>query len=410
MRDSAREVAQIVDRGVERYGLGDVAGAAQAFREALQLQPDDLRVRSYLEWVEFRMRAEQRPAPVDKDEDSQALVQALAMMDPDPGPGATAPGSGRARAEEDDVTHERRAWPSLADVSENERTTARRMRSSDEGDGEPTLVRTGADDEDPTAVYRLGQPWNEPTPIGARELRDAEVEREFISKVSTHPNLPPLDVPELTDEAVESLAKEAGVELPSQAQPAAPAVVEIVAEPESDGEKAREPSGEVTIEIEVEEPESDDDPRATQRRASPESSDAGATIRRPVTPIGAKPGPRPIGPLVQAAREAVERGDFAGAYDAAETLVASVGGIDAPELIAHASLLGQIYEQQLGDLERIAVVARVPERLDPRAAFLLSRVDGLLTLEDLHDVSGMPWLEAIRLLAVMLKQGALAVR
>src|SRR5579871_2872514 len=108
MRDSAREVAQIVDRGVERYGLGDVAGAAQAFREALQLQPDDLRVRSYLEWVEFRMRAEQRPAPVDKDEDSQALVQALAMMDPDPGPGATAPGSGRARAEEDDVTHERR--------------------------------------------------------------------------------------------------------------------------------------------------------------------------------------------------------------------------------------------------------------------------------------------------------------
>jgi hypothetical protein len=87
-----------------------------------------------------------------------------------------------------------------------------------------------------------------------------------------------------------------------------------------------------------------------------------------------------------------------------------VGGIDAPELIVHHELLAQIYEAQLGDSQRVVSVSALPPGLEPRAAFLLSRVDGMLTLEDLRDVSGMPRLEASRLIAVLLAQGALATR
>ena len=197
-----------------------------------------------------------------------------------------------------------------------------------------------------------------------------------MSRVETNPNLDPLDVPELTDDVVAQLAAAAGVrpKVMVLSSPS-PTVLAMAARSESDIE--------VIIEMEADEPE---------QLPGPESA------------------PRPGLNYVAAAREAVERGDMSGAFEAAERLVASVGGIDAPELIAHSGLLGQIYEQQLGDLERTVIVAAVPAKLDPRAAFLLSRVDGLLTIEDLHDISGMPWLEAIRLLALLLRQGALAVR
>jgi hypothetical protein len=68
----------------------------------------------------------------------------------------------------------------------------------------------------------------------------------------------------------------------------------------------------------------------------------------------------------------------------------------------------------LGDLQARPVlavpmheVARQP--LDTRAAFLLSRVDGTLTLDELLDVSGMPRLEALRHLSHLVGLGVLAV-
>lgn len=228
MRDSAREVQQIVERGVERYGLGDVAGAAEAFRQAALLKPDDLRVRAYLAWVEFRLRGEQAPAA---DDEAQALASAIAL-------GLISGGQGEAQAAggDDEPTLNRYPdeLPSLGGPSEAAATLPRRRRRDADADGEPpTLVRDPRNEaeEDPTGVYRLGQPWNEPTPIGARALHDAEMEREFISRVPTAPNLAPLDVPELTDEAVQALAAAAGVQLPPVVLPPpnAPEVVEMVA-------------------------------------------------------------------------------------------------------------------------------------------------------------------------------------
>jgi hypothetical protein len=63
-------------------------------------------------------------------------------------------------------------------------------------------------------------------------------------------------------------------------------------------------------------------------------------------------------------------------------------------------------------LER-AVVLRVPleqlEGLDPRKAFLLSRVDGRTSIDDLADLAPMPRSEALRMIAVAIEEGLLDV-
>ncbi len=73
------------------------------------------------------------------------------------------------------------------------------------------------------------------------------------------------------------------------------------------------------------------------------------------------------------------------------------------------------YQQKLGDLDVVPVV-RVPQheivwhKLDHRAGFLLSRVDGMLTFNDILDVSGMGRFETCRILSQLIDQGVIAPR
>ena len=71
-----------------------------------------------------------------------------------------------------------------------------------------------------------------------------------------------------------------------------------------------------------------------------------------------------------------------------------------------------IYQSYLGDLERQPHLARPLHELGttpigPRAAFLLSRIDGMLSLDEILDVSGMPRLEAYRHLSQLFLRGIL---
>lgn len=71
-----------------------------------------------------------------------------------------------------------------------------------------------------------------------------------------------------------------------------------------------------------------------------------------------------------------------------------------------------VFQSFLGDLERQPVLARPLHELaaapiSPRAAFLLSRVDGTLSLDEILDVSGMPRLEAYRYLCQLFLRGIL---
>lgn len=71
------------------------------------------------------------------------------------------------------------------------------------------------------------------------------------------------------------------------------------------------------------------------------------------------------------------------------------------------------YEQVLIDLHAVPVVQVPPQqvlwqKLDHRAGFVLSRVDGVLSYEDILDISGMSHLEACRILAQLVQQGVIA--
>ncbi|MFT3699099.1 MAG: hypothetical protein QM831_38490 [Kofleriaceae bacterium] len=71
-----------------------------------------------------------------------------------------------------------------------------------------------------------------------------------------------------------------------------------------------------------------------------------------------------------------------------------------------------IFQMFLGDLDRQPQLARPLHELatapiSPRAAFLLSRIDGTLTIDEILDVSGMPRLEAYRHLCQLFLRGIL---
>jgi hypothetical protein len=70
------------------------------------------------------------------------------------------------------------------------------------------------------------------------------------------------------------------------------------------------------------------------------------------------------------------------------------------------------FQAFLGDLQRTPALARPLHELasapiSPRAAFLLSRVDGTLSLDEILDVSGMPRMEAYRYLCQLFLRGIL---
>ena len=81
----------------------------------------------------------------------------------------------------------------------------------------------------------------------------------------------------------------------------------------------------------------------------------------------------------------------------------------------HRDLLYRIYEGHLGDMNSVPLVA-VPmheisaQTLDHRTGFLLSRIDGMLTFEDILDVAGMPRMEAYQILSSLLRKGVIEVR
>ena len=74
-----------------------------------------------------------------------------------------------------------------------------------------------------------------------------------------------------------------------------------------------------------------------------------------------------------------------------------------------------MYSARIGPLDRVPFVAVPPEQLkwlsiDHRAGFVLSHVDGVCSLEQILDVSGMPTLDALRILYELAQQRVIAFR
>ncbi len=126
---------------------------------------------------------------------------------------------------------------------------------------------------------------------------------------------------------------------------------------------------------------------------------------------------RRVSDLLEQAQAAADRGKFVDAVLAVEEAgQCDEDGTVAPVLLhRHRDLLYRIYEGHLGDMNAVPLVA-VPmheiaaQNLDHRTGFLLSRIDGMLTFEDILDVAGMPRMEAYQILSSLLRKGVIEVR
>jgi hypothetical protein len=120
--------------------------------------------------------------------------------------------------------------------------------------------------------------------------------------------------------------------------------------------------------------------------------------------------------LVDQCRGYLERGNLEAAAVAAEAALregehAPLPGI--PEVIEPArALFERAFEGYVGPASGVPVFAMSPgaltgQELDHRAGFLLSRIDGTMTIEHLMDIASMPRFEALRILASLLRVKAI---
>jgi hypothetical protein len=110
-------------------------------------------------------------------------------------------------------------------------------------------------------------------------------------------------------------------------------------------------------------------------------------------------------------------GDFTGALVIAESILENDPQHQEAALCAERcrEVLTQMYAARLGRLSQTVAVAIPTEEirwlsLDHRAGFLLSLVDGSLTLEEILDISGMSRLDALRLMFTLFDQRVITLQ
>ncbi|MBW2277797.1 MAG: hypothetical protein JRF63_09915 [Deltaproteobacteria bacterium] len=151
--------------------------------------------------------------------------------------------------------------------------------------------------------------------------------------------------------------------------------------------------------------------RGARISVPPDRPDVGAyaqqeIVDRPPPPVEPEKPPR------QQMSESYELGDYTGSLALAEELLREdPDDVEAADYAESCKeVLAQMYEARIGSFDRVPQVA-VSEHeliwrdLDPAAGFVLSRIDGFSTFEDIIDISGMPRFETCRILGQLLQEG-----
>jgi hypothetical protein len=135
----------------------------------------------------------------------------------------------------------------------------------------------------------------------------------------------------------------------------------------------------------------------------------------PEEPIAAPPAPPP--PTAKEMNDRVSVGDFSGALAIAEKLLeADPDDREAADVAATCrTTLKKMYRARIGKLDRVPVVSVARDQMrwlsiDHRAGFVLSLIDGVSTVEMILDVTGMPELDALRILSELVQQRIIAFR
>jgi hypothetical protein len=148
-------------------------------------------------------------------------------------------------------------------------------------------------------------------------------------------------------------------------------------------------------------------PARSQSPSSIEAAVLGAIESSPPPEITERTIDDPIAEM----RGRFSLGDYTGALEMAELLLAEEpGNLEAAECGENCrTVLEGMYAARLGPLDRVplVVVPRAQMRwlsIDHRAGFVLSLIDGSSSIEMILDVSGMPRLDALRILHELVQQ------
>ncbi len=137
----------------------------------------------------------------------------------------------------------------------------------------------------------------------------------------------------------------------------------------------------------------------------------------PVAPAKPPSAPATDDTPLREMRERFSLGDYSGALVVAESILEEDPNHGEAGRLADncRNVLQQMYVARLGSLERVPFVAVPREQLrwlsiDHRSGFVLSHVDGVSSLEQILDVSGMPTLDALRILYELVQQRVIGIR
>jgi hypothetical protein len=122
-------------------------------------------------------------------------------------------------------------------------------------------------------------------------------------------------------------------------------------------------------------------------------------------------------PSEQEMNDRVALGDYTGALDIAEKLLLLDPEDEEAQQCAEScrGVLRQMYTARIGALDRVPMVMVPRDQLrwlsiDHRAGFVLSLIDGVSSLEMILDVTGMPELDALRILSELVQQRIISFR
>jgi hypothetical protein len=156
-------------------------------------------------------------------------------------------------------------------------------------------------------------------------------------------------------------------------------------------------------------------PQAPPRSITPSSIEA--AVLGAIGSAAPEISERTIEDPVSEMNERFSLGDYTGALEMSELILAEEpGNVEAAECGANCrSVLENMYAARLGPLDRVPmlIVPRTQMRwlsMDHRAGFVLSLIDGQSSVDMILDVSGMPKLDALRILHELVQQKIVAFR
>ena len=171
--------------------------------------------------------------------------------------------------------------------------------------------------------------------------------------------------------------------------------------------RTRMPTSELVLELDTQGPDS----ALELAESAPTLDHAPDSDLEFAVPLGTAPTAPPASTEQADMKDRYAMGDFTGALVIAEGILETNPGHEEALRCAERcrEVLTQMYAARLGPLSQTVTVA-IPNdeirwlSLDHRAGFLLSLVDGSLTLEEILDISGMSKLDALRMMYTLFDQ------